>query len=188
MEGRERVTAGLPSLTPAKRERITRRGASREQSDRLLEGEYRNLASTTAPDAGYDTGDPLQQVGRPLERAELQRRLLRCNRNLHFEISLQDPTKSGIYLLKPDGKQFICGFESGVSPEFSVRHFEKERVPDPQSPGEWRFVRKFVRETRGWRTVLLRLLRMRVVTLPAIEANFAPQQGRQSYNWHELIN
>lgn len=145
-------------------------------------------AATVDPDNGSQVTDTLAQVGRPLDAPEVQRRLLLLNPNLIFERSRACPEKTGIYLpapsspYHPEGRRFICGMESCWMPEFSVRHTRQETGLD----NSLHLVMDG--ETRGWRTVLARLIRERLITLPQAERAFALTRGRSSRNWQMVTN
>ena len=124
------------------------------------------------------------QIGKPLSAPQIIARLQRCNPRLYFEKSNADRSKVGIYTHAADNqKRFIMGMEAGFSPEFSVRHTKKERMPHPTERGQWVEAEVFERETRGWRTVLARLVRERLITLAQVKAHFP--LGRTSKNWHK---
>lgn len=113
------------------------------------------------------------------------------NPDFLFEIATGDKSKMGVYVVenRPEGvtKRFICGMEAGYMPEFSVQHTEEKRIPDPYNDGNWLTVKSFVRETRGWRTVLARLLREKLITMPQIDAFFNPAYGRDSERWQQVV-
>jgi hypothetical protein len=152
--------------------------AAKEQAERD--------AQTVDPDGDAAVTDVLAQVGRPLASADVQRRLLKLNPNLIFEKSRACPEKTGIYIAAPsdnwhrEGRRFICGMESAYMPEFSVRHARQEDGLN----GSLHLVMDG--ETRGWRTVLARLIRERLITLEQAEREFAVGRGRCSRNWQML--
>lgn len=180
---KEKVTAGIPSLTPAKRQAIDTTVRTRAQTEILLSEKLRKDSDTVAPDGGIPTTSAEAQLGRPLFAAQVCERLRRCNSNFYFEVSKHDSTKMGIYILEPAGKRHICGMEAGIMPEFSVRHTRYEEVP---LDGEIKKILTFADETRGWRTVLARLLRARLITEAQVQQHFAPTKGRDSKNWQQL--
>jgi hypothetical protein len=191
--GREKVSAGNPSLLPERRRQIELSLRTRDHDRRNLQIKVANDAASVAPDGDLDTTSLERQLGQPLSSAQIIQRLERCNPDLHFEPSFSDHTKMGIYLIenrpdpvtgKPPWKRFICGFERGFSPEFSVRHFKTERVPDPDFRGNWQEIKTFDSETRGWRTVLARLIRSGLITEPQVVKYFP--LGRDSKNWQVL--
>lgn len=185
----ERVTAGLPALTPGLRHAITKARMGRFESDQRLKDHIARESETTSPDGEIDTTSYAQQLGRPFSAAELQRRLKWCNPNLVFEVSLSDVTKTGIYILEnQDGKterRFVCGMMSGVSPERSIRVPKSKKIPNPDNEGEWVNVDVISEEIRGWRTVLARLLVSKLITQAQIDRNFPPHDG-VSCNWQKL--
>lgn len=147
-------------------------------------------------DGGLDVTSAEEQLGRPLYAFEVQTRLLALNQNLLFEKSIADPSKYGIYIVRsgPDpatGKgtnhrQFICGMEAGVSPQRSVRAFKEEKIPHPTEAEEWLVQPVPIGEkARGWMTVLMRLIRERVITRAGAERMFDITLGT-SRNWQQL--
>jgi hypothetical protein len=142
--------------------------SKREFQEQAVQRQETANAVTIAPDAGRDTTDPLQQIGRPLHAKDIQKRLTKLNPNLCFELSISDSSKTGIYLFDGIadyfGKSFICGMESGISPEFSIR------------------------KTDGWRTVLAMLIRRRLIEKYATENAFLVHFGKESENWSKYVN
>lgn len=178
-----RMTAGVPSLLPQRRRRLDTVCRTRDTDRRNLRQKIERERITTAPDGGRPVTSIEAQLGRPMTSQQVSQKLSRLNSNLHFERSLSDPTKMGIYLLG-ETKRFICGMEFGFMPEFSVRHSEQIEVPSPSLDGTKEKVDRIVRETRGWRTVLARLVRAGIIRLAEAEKAFA--FSRDSKNWKEL--
>lgn len=73
-----------------------------------------------------------------------------------------------LYRVYGDQVDFICYTNSGFLPEFSIVEFNKDRQP--------------IHERRGWRTVLLRIIRFGLLTEKEVEAVFGrptfPQEAR----------
>jgi hypothetical protein len=182
------ITAGLPALSPELRNAISTIQEHRERNRQLLKDEIKREASLTSSDASFDVTSQEQQMGRPLSRAELEKRLLLCNKNFVFETSLMDPSKAGVYLLTPTGKQFLCGYMNGISPEFSVIVPEEKEIPDPDGTPDWQKVKGMRTEVRGWRTVLAMLIKNRAITVAQVEKHFETHLGRQSQNWQRKIS
>jgi hypothetical protein len=165
-------------------------------SSAALTEEIGNASATTAKDGEIDVTNTLAQLGRPLTTQQFIQRVRRLNGNLIFEKSKSDETKMGVYIMAPmrdnstqslrRQKQFICGMENGYMPERSVRHWEPDKIPDPDLRGGWKIVKKFTRETRGWRTVLARLVRQRLVTKTQVDKHFPPIG--YSFNWQQLTS
>lgn len=182
-------------IRDASNERRWIEGKAREQAlarnQRLLNEEIESNTITVKDDAGFDTSDILAQMGRPLTCQQVIEKLKLCNSRLVFERSISCPELYGVYLLSGGKKTHICGMEAGVMPEFSVIHKKTKRVPDPDAIGkdtgrelQWKTIETFADETRGWRTVLLRLLRAGIIQKVDIERNFGWTPSRTSENWH----
>jgi hypothetical protein len=182
------ITAGLPALSPELRGAISKIQEQRDRNRQLLKDEIKREASLTSSDASFDVTDKEQQMGRPLSRSELERRLLLCNKNFIFETSIMDSSKAGVYLLTPTGKQFLCGYMNGVSPEFSIVVPEDKEIPDPDGTGEWQKVRGMKTEVRGWRTVLAMLIKNRAITQVQADRVFETHLGRDSQNWQKRVS
>lgn len=196
MAGSERVTAGLPALSPALRSQREAFERTRFMNRMNLRDKISREEHCTSPDGAVDTTNAEQQLGRPLTCKEITKRLKRCNQNFVFERSKADGTKMGIYIVetRPDAvtgfvstqRRFVCGMEFGISPEFSIRHYEDEKIPDPEVEGHWRIIKHFKKETRGWRTVLMRLMKERLITEAQVNQHFETAAGRDSRNWQLL--
>jgi len=168
---------------------------TKQLSEEAVNRDWKNNADTFADDGTRPTTDIFAQMGRALTRLEVEKRLRQCNPNFLFEISKADPSKSGVYVVEPmpddlgvmrNQKRFLVGMESGVSPEFSVRHVVPERIPHPEISGEFITRSKFVGETRGWRTVVARLIRLRRIRKESAESAFNLNQGMESKNFQQL--
>lgn len=190
-------------------EKIQRRWAkaqvrekTREEAQRALAHEILSSTITVEDDAGRDTTDLLAQMGRPMHSMEVQRRLKLCNSNLIFVRSPAYPELTGVYIEKDERtaaggwakrRIHVCGMESGMMPEFSVRHKIKKRVANPDLLGsmaptrdiDWKVVDTFGQETRGWRTVLLRLLHAELIDRCSVERNFGWLPSQASKRWQE---
>src|SRR5712672_936096 len=91
-----KVTAGLPALSPEKRDSITEQGLC-EVYQRALQAEYcRNEAAAKAPDGAIDDVTNYEKVvGMPLSGPRVITQLRRLNKSLWFERSKADVTKTG---------------------------------------------------------------------------------------------
>ena len=168
---------------------------SRARNDSHVLSARAKAAETTAPDASFDVTNLLQQMGRPLTTQQVMERLGKINRNFYFEVSNACASRMGIYLITPmkdettggirTGKRFLCGMENGYMPEFSVRHSEMEEFPRMFPDVGTELVPVMKSETRGWRTILARLIKLRVITLTQAEKWFDLPLGRGSKNWKE---
>jgi hypothetical protein len=80
-----------------------------------------------------------------------------------------------LYRVRPGGEpDFICWTGCGYLPEFSIVHFNKDRQP--------------IREQRGWRTVLLRVIKAGLITEAEAEKEFGrPSSPQQDKFWREQL-
>ena len=170
------------------------------QRQENLAKEILSNSITVKDDAGTDVSNLLAQMGKPLSSADVQKKLKLICPSLDFLLSTADPTKVGVYLWK-DVKQptggfkkeriFLFGMESGYMPEFSVLHKTKKQIANPEIFAkdvptreiDWLNVDTFSAETRGWRTVLLRLLHLRIVNEAEVETHFGWLPSRESEKW-----
>jgi hypothetical protein len=141
-------------------------------------------------DGDFLTTDSAQQMGRPLSRQEIIARLSRMNPRLVFEQSRNFPHVGGIYVLDPEanlndldercrGRRHIVGMEwTGISPEFTTRKVEKDKWGKMQMTGQ----------VRGWRTILMRLIKERLIGVAEAERVFSIAKGRDSQRWYEEIH
>jgi hypothetical protein len=179
---------------------------TKSQRVAALAKEIQSNTISVRDDAGRDTSSVLAQMGRPLASDEVQRRLRLCNPQLIFERSNNFPELTGVYIEKDERteagawakrKIHLFGMESGYMPEFSVLHQTVTRVPNPevvQGGGatvdrdavKWIEVPTFLSETRGWRTVLIRLLHLGLITRGQVEQHFGWSPSQDSQRWAEM--
>ena len=155
---------------------------------------------TVKDDAGVDVSNLLAQMGKPLASTDVQKKLKLICPSLDFIPSKADPAKIGVYLWKDVKQQtggfkkeriFLFGMESGFMPEFSVLHKTKKQIANPELFGKdaptreigWLNVDTVESETRGWRTVLLRLLHLRIISEADVETHFGWLPSRDSEKW-----
>ena len=176
-----------------------------ERRQHLLAQELHNHAVTVAPDAGRDVSNLLAQIGKPLASQQVQEKLKKCNSRLYF---IRKGDLVGVYLIDPGGRvwvspegvvmtlKHICGMEAGIMPEFSVIHKTKTEVANQELFGatvdkdavQWKTVETFASETRGWRTVLIRLLHAGLITRGDVEKHFGWTPSRASRRWYDQTN
>lgn len=106
-----------------------------------------------------------KRAGQPLTHQEFIRRVEKLtNRGVWAEDSYRDPQNvSGFYTVKNREKTYICSFDKGVMPEFSLIVTDSADLP--------------IKEKRGWRTVLTRLLQAKVITWPQVVYGFGDGQS-----------
>jgi hypothetical protein len=179
--------------------------AATEKRQRQLAEELEKHQITVEPDAGYDISNMLAQIGTPMSAQTVMEKLEKCNSRLYFEISPWDKSKIGIYLLDPTGVvhvnprgqvltlKHICGMESGIMPEFTVIHKTKAKVANAELFGKkeatrdvpWKQVETYLDQTRGWRTVLVRLLHGGFINRADVEKHFGWTPSRNSQRWYD---
>lgn len=179
-----------------------------EKRRRDLIHDIQSNTITVEDDAGRDVSSLEAQMGRPMTAQAVISKLKRICPRLYFEESKADPTKMGVYLQDPTGRVYvnpqgevltlihICGMESGVMPEFSVLHKGKKKVANPELLGSkeptreigWKEVDTVVGETRGWRTVLIRLLGVGLITEHDVDKHFGWTPTHQSEKWQKQVS
>lgn len=172
------------------------------QRQDALEREIRSCIVSINLDEGYDCTQLEQRIGSPLATTEVIRRLLLCNSNLIFEQSLNYPDMTGVYYEKDERtaaggwarrKVFMFTLASTpVMPEKEVVHVRKKKVPNPdllnamggpvdREVVKWIEVDEPYDYTRGWRSVLIRLLKARLITWASVQTYFGTSCN--SKNW-----
>jgi hypothetical protein len=167
------------------------READREKHHNAAEDALRKQREAVAGrDGDFLTTDASAQLGRPLTRKMLIERLSKLNPNLVFEQSRNYPDIGAVYVLDPTanltdpdercrGRRHIVGMEwTGLSPEFTTRRIGMDQWGKPQMKGQ----------IRGWRTVLVRLIKERLIAVAETERVFSIARGRESKRWFEEIN
>lgn len=167
------------------------RDADREKHHKAAE---QALAKQREAVAGMDgdflTTDSSAQLGRSLTRKVVIERLAKLNPNLVFEQSRANPAIGAVYFRDGvsnmddldhncRGRRHIVGMEwTGISPEFTTKKIEYDQWGKPQMKGQ----------IRGWRTVLARLIKERLISVPDAERVFSIARGRDSQRWFEEIH
>ena len=162
------------------------RDKHRKAADAAIAKQHEAVAGR---DGDILTTDATAQLGRPLTRQQVIQRLSKLNGNLVFEQSRNFPHMGAVYILDPTanltdldercrGRRHIVGMEWGISPEFTTRKVEYDQFGKPQMKGQ----------VRGWRTILARLIKERLITIPDAERVFSIARGRDSQRWFEEIH
>lgn len=177
---------------------------TRDQRSDALEREIQSSIVSINLDDEWDCTSLEQRIGRPLATEEVKRRLLLCNPNLIIEPSIRYPEMTGIYFEKDERtaagswvkrKVFLFTLSSApVMPEKEVVHVRMKRVPNPEVVAgagkeiareavHWIEIPEPYDYTRGWRTVLIRLLKAELLTRADVEKHFG--WTCNSRNWAE---
>lgn len=146
---------------------------------------------TFTPDGDADRLNPEQQLGRTIHVSDLVKRVQRMNPNLVFQATVRDSSKAGFYVRHklPDGSmilKLVTGCENGWMPEFSVMVARMEDRPTANATMETAVSHAF-EQTRGWRTVLVKLYVAGLVTEAQIEHEFHVSHGRSSALWQRQM-
>lgn len=135
------------------------------------------------------------RVGTPLFPADLETRLLKLNPHLGFEVIEGNPTHKRIFIVDQRGKVPVCVYENSLMPERSVAKVKILEVPDPRfgvidrkdmpnlekdpdalRPGWRRVAVPWGEKTRGWRTVLVRLIQAGLISVAGAENEFGSDE------------
>jgi hypothetical protein len=151
--GRNRVSNVAPGLQPGERHAVEDFFKKRAHTDKAVEEKEAADKHAETDEGGINNTQLEQQIGRPMHRREIIKRLEKLNPNFYFEQSKAFPEIMGIYL--PDDRaemrdgrrvRHICGFEFGYSPEFTV--YNPDAVGSKPRP-------RAKKITRGWRALIL---------------------------------
>src|SRR5579871_748149 len=93
-----------------------------------------------------------KRLGTRMSHTELITKLRKLNPNLHFEDSMNWPNGVGVYYKDHEGNKKYAGtgFEKGYLPEYSYILTDAADLP--------------TKEVRGWRTVVMRLLKAELLS------------------------
>lgn len=135
------------------------------------------------PDGIADVTSEEQQRGQELTIEEFKARLLRCNPNFIFEVSISYPELMGIYMMLPDKQyQGAVNYFPKV-PEFTTMKYKITQHPKCDGSGEWEEHREATGISRGgWRRVLALFLHKGFITAADVYREF-PDCTRDSRNW-----
>lgn len=112
-----------------------------------------------------------RRIGRMMSHQALCRYVTRSNPRVIMETSIADPACAGFYSLTGDHKRYLVAFHKGHLPEWSIIETDKADLP--------------VRERRGWRTVLMRLLKQRILSFRQITNIIQDHYGYSPAVWNK---
>lgn len=171
---------------------------TRAEDQARLEEEIERESNLLRPDGDMDVTDPEQQAGRMLPRSLILARLRKLNPCLVYEQSKNYPEKGGIYYDgyledKVTGKleyghYFLCGIQHDYVREFDLRIAIPSVIPDPTIALHWQDISRVDSRERGWRSILLTLVKEGVIELDKAMTAFHLTEGRSSKNWQTAIN
>ena len=145
-----------------------------------------NQSKVLNPDSRFDVSSLESQMGRVYSSATFQRKLLLCNDKFTFERSKGYPELSGVYLTLPTSeKRFLCGFPSDFIPEYSLIKPTYRQTLSANKKDMIEILDDVEELKRGWRTVLVRLLKKGYITQNDIVKYFLPEYN-QRMAWEVL--
>lgn len=110
------------------------------------------------------------RVGSGMFHTEFIRRVEKgTGRKVWAEDSYRDSSVVGFYTMKNGEKSYICSFGKGFMPEFSIILTDDRDLP--------------VKENRGWRTVLTRLLQTGNIRMFQIRNSFEIKDHLADERW-----
>lgn len=169
--------------------------AQKDKQKRILSEAERKRDEVLAMDGGYEVDSWEQQAGRPLHSSKIIEKLTRMSPLVSFERSVADKTKMGIYFRDNisnlddayyRGRRFVCGFEAGISPEFSIAHVKEVAFYNEQTEKQ-DYRKEWAGQVRGWRKVLAVLIKAKIISRSAAEKEFDILKGRESKKWYENL-
>lgn len=120
--------------------------------------------------------DPERAAGPRLSYQEVIYRLTRCNPKLIFLDG--SPGNMAVYAILPDEegkpeKRYVGGFPKQPIPEYSYITTDEHGLPH--------------REVRGWRTVLINMVKSGAITYKSAVKHFGEATGQRSTRWQEAL-
>lgn len=112
-----------------------------------------------------------KRLGKPMSHTDLIRKVTRLNPAIWEEDSINDRNVVGFYTSRNGVKTYLVAFEKGHLPEFSFILVDAADLP--------------VKEKRGWRTVLLRLLAKNALTWAQVLEVFGDAHNLNSERWRK---
>ena len=169
-----KVTAGIPGLSPDVRNAIDGFWRKKDTQKTIMEGVNSKIEEAKAPDNGRDR---TVAQGRFIGGDEFIRKLRILAPGLVCERSINAPERFGIYKINHSadrGMEYLgVSGEYDPMPEFDVIGFRDEEKLQP-------YILR-----RGWRTILARLIRLKAVGSGRVERVFG-LPSVDSERWHRF--
>lgn len=164
-------------------------------------------------DENISPANAASQLGRPLSSHQLENILTKLNPNLIFEYNWWNPGMKAMYIPEKGEKKYLLSYHVFM-PEHSVMKQKEETVIDYEqlktplkrsdlpkhewvpgkgyvfdglAPGWKKVTRPWGEQTRGWRTVLLKLIILKIITVSQVEKYFANPSskfGQRAWAYH----
>lgn len=167
---------------------------TREITEDALQQRITLEKHSTGMDAQMDMTDPEARWGRKMDVKDVIKNLQVMNDKLIFEVANAMPTLMGMYIMEwirdDNGglvydRRYIMAMENGTMPEFTIVFADKIEIPDPKNPAGTVKIKSFAAMKRGWRAILVTLLREKLITESDIQRHFKITEGRESRVWQE---
>lgn len=188
----QRSSSTAPALSALQRAIADRKGYSLQRSIDTVSDQMERDAHYIAPDGDRPRDVKEAGIGKPMAGLEVQRILKTLCPSILFEDS---PVKGRIclnYVLRDEVlgqiKHNICSMERGLMPEFSILNVKEEQMMNKETGGvqTLRKIDELNPETRGWRTVLAKLIRAGIIGSGTIEKAFGTPT-HTSKKWQDAI-
>lgn len=159
-----------------------------------------------------DPSNIQQQLGKFMLTPEFEKELLKILPSLKFEFHPTNPLMKALYHISGEEKKYICAYHADLLPEHSIVKVKKEIVWDPDHTQplkrsdlpkhQWVQGKGYVFEgippgwkeitipwgelKRGWRTVLLKLVKEGLMTVTQAETFGTPTSkfGQKAWSYH----
>lgn len=147
-----------------------KRIAGREALARSFEDTDRQLAQHRLPQQD-DWKECERRLGRGMTHAALFNYVRKYIHSVVMETSFNDPAVAGFYSHDTRGKHYLVAFNTGFLPEWSIITTDRADLP--------------IKERRGWRTVLLHLLKRRAITFSQVSEIVRTHYGYTPADWNK---
>ncbi len=115
-----------------------------------------------------------KRIGKGMFHTELLRYVGNSNHRIFMETSNANQDIAGFYWMRRDVKTFLVAFPKGFMSEWSIVETDRADLP--------------VKERRGWRTVLVRLMKARALTraqvMEIVRSHFGYSPAEWNKYWH----
>ena len=147
-----------------------KRISGREALARSFEDTDRQLAQHRLPQQD-DWKECERRLGRGMTHVTLFNYVRKYIHSVVMETSFNDPAVAGFYSHDTRGKRYLVAFNTGFLPEWSIITTDRADLP--------------CKERRGWRTVLLHLLKRRAITFSQVSEIVRTHYGYTPADWNK---
>ena len=147
-----------------------KRISGREALARSFEDTDRQLAQHRLPEQDK-WKESERRLGRGMTHVALFNYVRKFIESVVMETSFNDPAVAGFYSHDTRGKRYLVAFNTGFLPEWSIITTDRADLP--------------IKERRGWRTVLLHLLKRKVITFSQVSEIVRTHYGYAPADWNK---